>query len=66
MTAASVHAEAEFDYSGCPNLEPLPFAQTDAATYDPSLVDWRSVVKSFEYLAAQEPRWVSPWAALSM
>lgn len=51
-------ADADFDLEQCSFLEPYPFAQTNAATYDATLVDWRSIVKSFEYLAAKEPRCV--------
>jgi hypothetical protein len=48
-------AAAEFDLDSCPSLEPLTeLSKTDA--YDPTIVDWRSVKKSFEYIAGREPR----------
>ena len=53
-------ADPNFDNNKCPPLDAHPFveksAQKDADSYDPTLVDWRSIIKSFEYLAAKEKR----------
>ena len=46
------------EYEQCPgaNLEPLPKLAQTTPDYDPTLVDWRSIKKAVEYLAAKEPR----------
>ena len=53
-------ADAEFEGNNCPGLEPqYALAQSaDApADYDPTQVDWRSLVKAVEFVAAKEKRY---------